>query len=145
MVKPGSWNITQEPFSISVRRRATVGLWVSTLTSEPARMLVSAVRVNDLPLRLTTIGGWGGPEGPRAPATRAAMPPGPAPGRGALAGAGLATAMRPISPLHTAAFQVGFTWQASSMAMASFSSLMRMKESGTPSTEPSRSWNTAVL
>ncbi len=36
------------------------------------------------------------------------------------------TVMRPTSPLHTAAFQVGLISQASSTAIASFASLMRM-------------------
>src|SRR5262249_40503145 len=55
------------------------------------------------------------------------------------------TVMRPTSPLHTAAFQAGLISQASSMAIPSFSSLMRMKEFGTPVTEPSLSLNTDVL
>jgi hypothetical protein len=50
--------------------------------------------------------------------------------------------MRPTSPLHTAAFQVGFTSQPSSIAIPP---LMMMKELGTPPTEPSLSWNTELL
>ncbi len=48
---------THEPLSSSLRRRATAGLSVVTLISVAARMLVSPVRVNSLPLRLRTTGG----------------------------------------------------------------------------------------
>jgi hypothetical protein len=37
VVNPGRSKITHEPFSISVRERATVGLSVVTLISVPAR------------------------------------------------------------------------------------------------------------
>ena len=37
VVNPGSWKITQEPFSISLMERATDGRSVVTLISVPAR------------------------------------------------------------------------------------------------------------
>jgi hypothetical protein len=39
VLKPGSWNITHEPLSISVSLRDTVGTSVVTLISVPARTL----------------------------------------------------------------------------------------------------------
>ena len=56
VVNPGSWKMTQEPLSNSVRERDTVGLSVVSLISVPARTLV-AVTLYSLPLRLRTTGG----------------------------------------------------------------------------------------
>src|SRR5262245_37504209 len=98
----------------------TDGLSVVTLYSVPARTLVSPLAVNSLPLRLRTTGG---PEGARVPLIR------PPPGAMAKTGGGGGgppprpkppnpiapppppTFMRPISPLHTTAFQVGLASQ----------------------------------
>src|ERR1700685_1147633 len=55
-VNPGSWKITQDPLSSSVRERDTVGLSVVTLISVPARMFVP-VTLYSLPSRLRTTGG----------------------------------------------------------------------------------------
>src|SRR6185295_15318653 len=84
----------------------------------------------------------GAPSPPRPPAEGAPAPPGPA---GAAPRAPPPPApifMRPTSPLHTAAFQVGFTSQPSTSAIPP---LITIKESGTPPTEPSLSWNTEDL
>src|SRR5262245_53933198 len=52
---------------------------------------------------------------------------------------------RPISPLHTAAFQVGWILQVSSVATLSFSPSLSMTwELGMPVTDPSKSWNDRV-
>jgi hypothetical protein len=50
--------------------------------------------------------------------------------------------MRPISPVHTAAFQVGLTSQASS---TSIPVMLTMYELATPVMVPSLSLNTEVL
>src|SRR6187200_1947392 len=147
VVNPGSSNITHEPASSSFTLRFTDGLSVVTLYSVPARTLVSPLAVNSLPLRLRTTGGPEGaavplirpPPGAIAKAAGAAPAPGaPAPGPGAPPRAGPApgppargppprpnptapppppTFMRPTSPLHTTAFQVGLTSQASSTSI----------------------------
>src|SRR5581483_5733255 len=143
-----------EPLSSSFTLRARDGRSVVTLISEPARTFVSPVTRKSLPLRLRTIGGPGGGGAPRtpflgptrgpplpAPAPPAAaagpLPPGPAPPGGPPlpppkprppppAAGGAATVMRPTSPLHTAAFQSALISQASSIAISSLGSLMRM-------------------
>src|SRR6185503_20103096 len=90
---------------------------------------------------------------PRAPAPGPGAPPraGPAPGPPAprpppppnpTAPPPPPTVMRPISPLHTAAFQVGLTSQASS---TSIPVMLTMVELGTPVMVPSLSLNTEVL
>jgi len=56
VVNPGSWKITQDPLSSSVRERDTVGLSVVTLISVPALMFVP-VTLYSLSLRLRTTGG----------------------------------------------------------------------------------------
>jgi hypothetical protein len=56
VVNPGSWKMTQDPLSSSVRERDTVGLSVVTLISVPARTLVP-VTLYSLPLRLRMTGG----------------------------------------------------------------------------------------
>src|SRR6185503_2151603 len=114
VVNPGSSKITHEPRSSSVRERDTVGLSVVTLISVPARTLVP-VTVYSLPLRLSTTGGCAGAAAPRPPGAPA---PAAAPGPAAPPLAGPAPrappkpppppppkVSRPISPLHTAAFQ----------------------------------------
>lgn len=60
VVNPGSWKMTQEPLSSSVRLRFTLGLSVVTLISVPARTVVPPVTLYSLPLRLRTTGGCGG-------------------------------------------------------------------------------------
>src|SRR5688572_14450507 len=122
----------------------TDGLSVVTLYSVPARTLVAPLAVNSLPLRLSTTGG---PEGAAVPLIRPppgaiakvtgaggapparAPPPGPAPPAlgppprappkppNPTAPPPPPTVMRPISPVHTAAFQVGLTSQASSTSI----------------------------
>src|SRR5262245_43077056 len=103
---------------------------VSALISVPARTVVFPLTLNFLPLRLRTIGGAAAPRPPAPPrpacapapagALGAAGAPGP-PRPAAAPGAGAAPLgappprapppalipMRPKSPLHTAAFQVG--------------------------------------
>src|SRR5690606_28033217 len=133
---------THEPFSSTERRRSTAGLSVVTVTSVPARTLVSPAKVNDLPSRLRTTGGGGAaPAPPAGPAPGMAKPgmlgpPGPP---------GAATASRPTSPVHTAAFHVGLISQALSSATPLFSLLIRMMASGSPLTDPSMSWKTEVF
>src|SRR4030095_10958552 len=78
-VNPGSWKMTQEPRSSSVRLRNTDGLSVVTSISVPARTLVP-VTVYSLPLRLRTTGGCAGAAAPRPPGAPA---PAAAPGPGA--------------------------------------------------------------
>ena len=56
VVNPGSWKMTQEPRSSSVRLSGRDDLSVVTLISVPARTLV-AFTVYSLPLRLRTTGG----------------------------------------------------------------------------------------
>src|SRR5213076_763851 len=98
---------------------------VSTLISVPARTVVFPLTLNFLPLRLRTIGGAAAPLPPAPPPLGAAAPgPAAAPGVGAapLAApppppprappAPAVIPMRPKSPLHTAAFQSGLSWQA---------------------------------
>src|SRR4030095_6551770 len=131
LVKPGTSNITQYPWSISARLRETCCLSVFTRISVPARtVLWLPVILNSLPFRTSAMGPCG--------AGRAA-------GAGGVAGAGRATGAepaagrfppipqrkanravrvsilavaasaplfserfrRPISPVHTEAFQVG--------------------------------------
>src|SRR5687767_14931975 len=71
----------------------------------------------------------GGPPPPPKPPNPTAPPPPP-------------TFMRPTSPLHTAAFQVGLTSQASSTSMPV---MLTMKELAAPVMVPSLSLNTEVL
>ena len=57
VVNPGSWKITQEPFSNWLTLMGRFGLSVVTLISVPATTKVSPVGVNSTPLRLRTTGG----------------------------------------------------------------------------------------
>ena len=57
VVNPGSWKMTQEPLSSSVRLRFTDGRSVVTLISVPVRTVVAPVTLYSLPLRLRTTGG----------------------------------------------------------------------------------------
>src|SRR5438876_4822806 len=137
VVNPGSSNITHEPASSSVTLRDRDGLSVVTLYSVPARTLVAPVAGKSLPLRLRTTGGCAGAPprrpslgptpmpAPRPPGAagaapgappRPAGPPRPAP-RPPPALAAAPIFIRPMSPLHTAAFQVGFTSQPSSLTI----------------------------
>ena len=57
LVKPGSSNMTHDPWSISARLRETSGLSVFTRISVPARtVLWLPVILKSLPLRLSTMG-----------------------------------------------------------------------------------------
>src|SRR5690606_8191611 len=125
--KPGSLNSTQEPASSSLTRMFTESLSVLTVNSLPARTLVSPLVTTSLPLGVIRVGP-GGASGPliRPPpgaiSKVAGRPPPviPPPPR----------FMRPISPVHTAAFQVGLTSQ---LSMRSIPVMVLMtKESGTP-------------
>src|SRR5262245_14273888 len=94
VVKPGSSNMTHDPWSISARLRETSCLSVFTRISLPARtVLWLPVILKSLPLRLRTIGCWAAapPRPPGAPPLAAPGPPGPpfaAPGAGPLAAPG---------------------------------------------------------
>src|SRR5499427_264632 len=140
VLNPGSSNITHEPASSSVTLRDRDGLSVVTLYSVPARTLVAPVTGKSLPLRLRTASGCAGASPrrpslapttmpvPRPPAPAGAAPgapprpagpprpPSPAP-RPPPPAAGAPIVIRPMSPLQTAAFQVGFTSQPSSLAI----------------------------
>src|SRR6187401_2436818 len=119
LAKPGSSNTTHESLAISVRLMATSGLSVFTRISVPARtVLWLAVILKSLPLRLRTIGFGGAAAGAGGAARGAAAAPAGAADRTAtsfsarpapLVGPGLVmlNRRRPISPAHTAAFQVG--------------------------------------
>src|SRR5262245_48701320 len=96
---------------------------VSALISVPARTVVFPLTLTVLPLRLRTIGGAPAPLPPAPPPLGAAAAgPAAAPGAGAAplgappppprAPPPALIPMRPKSPLHTAAFQVGFSSQA---------------------------------
>src|SRR5678810_1227544 len=87
LVKPGSSNMTHDPWSISARLRETTGLSVFTRISVPARtVLWLPVILKSLPLRLRVIGAAAA----AGPTPRAA----PAPRGGAAAGAGAGPAPR---------------------------------------------------
>src|SRR6188508_816666 len=142
LLKPGSSNMTHDPWSISARLRETTCLSVFTRISVPARtVLWLPVILKSLPLRLRVIGCAVAAPRP-GPAPRAGPAgAGPAPRAGAAPAAGrfppiverkanravrvsiLTVApsspllsdrfRRPISPVHTEAFQVGWILQVS--------------------------------
>src|SRR5690606_19144274 len=112
--KPGSRNITHAPASSSLTLMLTESLSVRTVNSLPARTLVSPLVTTSLPLRVTRVGPGGGgaflmrpPPGAiwMAVALAGRPPPPPKPPPPML--------MRPMSPVHTEAFQVGLTSQSS--------------------------------
>src|SRR5262245_56453490 len=113
LAKPGSSNTTHESLAISLKLRETSDLSVFTWISVPARTtLWLAVILKSLLLRLRTIGCWGaaaggGPAGRAGAADRKATSfsarPAPRVGPGLV----MLNRRRPISPAHTAAFQVG--------------------------------------
>src|SRR5688572_19250462 len=83
----------------------------------------------------------GAPPRPPAPGAPPRPPPRPPPPN-PTAPPPPPTFMRPISPVHTAAFQVGLTSQASSTSMPV---MLTMYELGLPVMVPSLSLNTEVL
>src|SRR5580658_5965046 len=118
VVYPGNSKITHEPLSSSLRLMVRDGASLSARFSVPASTVVSPLTVNFLPLRLRTTGVAAPPlppAPPRPPAAPGAAGAPAAPGPPAATGPPLAPPapppavipMRPISPLHTAAFQSG--------------------------------------
>src|SRR6185436_7904524 len=138
LAKPGSSNMIHESLFISLRLRETSGLSVFTRISIPERtVLWLPVILKSLPLRMRMTGGWAAAAppptapprgaaapGPAAPPLGAAPAPGPAgppPPRAPMPPPPPPMFRRPISPVHTEAFQVGWILQVLSMATLSFS------------------------
>jgi hypothetical protein len=122
VVNSGSSKITKEPKSICPKERDSDSLAVSTLTSALLPIVVPPTYSERLPLRWRMIGLVMGPVW--NPLKLPAM------------------FKRPMSPVQTAAFQLGFISQVFSSDAMPLS--RTMVAPGTPLTEPSRSWNAAL-
>src|SRR5580704_2611350 len=104
---PGNSKITHEPLSSSLTLMDRDGASLSARISVPASTVVSPLTVNFLPLRLRTTGVAAPPLPPAPPRPPAAPGAAGAPGPPRPPAPPAPICMRPISPLHTAAFQSG--------------------------------------